>query len=49
MFYIGELNYGTYYIEETGVAGYFILTVDESGVGYYDGGSYSNELEKQST
>ena len=49
VFYIGELNYGTYYIEETGVAGYFILTVDESGVGYYDGGSYSNELEKQST
>lgn len=55
VFYAGDLNYGTYYIEETNApAGYtkpdgkyFIVTVGENGVGYsVDGGkTFINEVE----
>ena len=54
VFYIGDLNYGTYYIKETSGAGaypapgngiYFILTVSEDGVGYLTGeGSLNQEV-----
>lgn len=31
-FFIGELSYGTYYVGESGVTGYFEITIDEGGV-----------------
>lgn len=31
-FFIGELSYGTYYVSESGVTGYFEITIDEGGV-----------------
>ena len=48
VFYIGDLNYGTYYIEEANPKNSFILTVDENGVGnnadQTDPSAYSNQL-----
>ena len=48
VFYIGELNYGTYYIEEANPKNSFILYVDENGVGkttdQTDPSAYSNQL-----
>ena len=54
-FYIGELNYGTYYAKETAAPSgytkpsdgyYFIITVNEEGVGYLNtDNTWSNEVQ----
>ncbi len=31
-FFIGQMPYGTYYVKESGVSGYFEITIDEGGV-----------------
>ena len=62
VFYAGEMNYGTYYVKETappsgysvpGEGKYFIITVDDAGVGYHylddnDVEKVTNEVTAQS-
>jgi hypothetical protein len=55
-FFVGRLNFGTYYVKETKAptsptgytkpadGKYFIITVNENGVGYLDNGELSNEV-----
>ena len=48
VFFIGDLSYGTYVIEETsgpGAGRTFVISVDKEGVGYLKDGAYSHEIK----